>query len=114
LSLLAGLGIVRNRRLLHSLDVAHDSGIAAHVAPARKALRMTLPRRFSSNQFLANLISYADRKAERAAQRLRDKEIDPELAAAAKELERLAIGQSELFPLEKRKRAAFQLRLPGI
>jgi hypothetical protein len=75
---------------------------------------MTLPRRFSSNGFLVNLIGYADRRTERAAQRLRDKEIDPELLAVAKELERLAIGQSELFPLEKRRRTPFQLRLPGI
>jgi hypothetical protein len=58
---------------------------------------MTLPRRFTSHGFWANLIGYADRRAERAAQRLRDKEIDPELLLAAKELERLAIGQSELF-----------------
>lgn len=58
---------------------------------------MTLPQRFSSNQFVANLIGYADRKAERAAQRLRDKEIDPELLAVAKELERLAVGQPSFF-----------------
>ena len=114
MSPLAGLCVVRIRRLLHNLDVAHDSGIAAHVAPARKALRMTLPRRLPSNSFLAMLIGYADRRAERLAQRLRDKEIDPELLAVAKELERLAIGQSELFPLERRRRAPFQLRLPGI
>jgi hypothetical protein len=74
---------------------------------------MSLKQSRSSNWLLAKLIAHADRQDERRAARLRRQEIDPEIQPAAKELARLAIGQSELFPLEKRRRAAFQLRLPG-
>jgi hypothetical protein len=54
----------------------------------------------------------------RAAQRMAAQNNDPAMAADAKEYENRALaaikqGQSELFPLEKPKPAAFQLRLPG-
>jgi hypothetical protein len=57
---------------------------------------------------------YADGRAEHLAQRRLDRETDPEILAVAKDLERLAIGQAELFTLPKRRRIPFQLRLPGI
>jgi hypothetical protein len=73
-----------------------------------------MARRPTGNGLLAHLIRHADRQAERKAQRLLDKETDPELLAVAKELKRLAVGQSELFPLAARRRVAFQSRLPGL
>jgi hypothetical protein len=54
----------------------------------------------------------------RTAQRVAQENGDQEMLAEAKEYENRAlaaiqVGNPELFPLEKPKPAAFQLRLPG-
>jgi hypothetical protein len=85
--------------------------LLAHVPQAKGVnMKQALP----SNWLLAMLIGSADRTAERIAQKRADRETDPEISAVAKELERLAIGQAELFPLPTRRRIPFQLRFPGV